>query len=144
MWIMNLSFAGCGFLGIYHVGVAVCFKKYAPHLLLGKISGASFGALSACCLLCELPIGKVLNILLVYIFLHLDFWTASDLWLWSWIFWNLFFKSKYVNHWKKNARYWLISNQLPLFAYRDTKPVTSPSKSKKNADQILDNFSKFE
>lgn len=76
---MNLSFAGCGFLGIYHVGVAVCFKKYAPHLLLGKISGASFGALSACCLLCELPIGKVLNILLVYIFLHLDFWTASDL-----------------------------------------------------------------
>ncbi|XP_028173729.1 uncharacterized protein LOC114362496 [Ostrinia furnacalis] len=56
---MNLSFAGCGFLGIYHVGVAVCFKKYAPHLLLGKISGASFGALSACCLLCDLPIGEL-------------------------------------------------------------------------------------
>ncbi|KAG6464242.1 hypothetical protein O3G_MSEX014377 [Manduca sexta] len=56
---MNLSFAGCGFLGIYHVGVAVCFKKYAPHLLLGKISGASFGALSACCLLCDLPIGEI-------------------------------------------------------------------------------------
>lgn len=58
-WIMNLSFAGCGFLGIYHVGVAVCFKKYAPHLLLGKISGASFGAISACALLCDLPIGKL-------------------------------------------------------------------------------------
>ncbi|XP_053600600.1 uncharacterized protein LOC128669658 [Plodia interpunctella] len=56
---MNLSFAGCGFLGIYHVGVAVCFKKYAPQLLLGKISGASFGALSACCLLCDLPIGEL-------------------------------------------------------------------------------------
>ncbi|CAG9792207.1 unnamed protein product [Diatraea saccharalis] len=56
---MNLSFAGCGFLGIYHVGVSVCFKKYAPHLLLGKISGASFGALSACCLLCDLPIGEL-------------------------------------------------------------------------------------
>ncbi|CAH0396988.1 unnamed protein product [Chilo suppressalis] len=56
---MNLSFAGCGFLGIYHVGVAVCFKKYAPHLLLGKLSGASFGALSACCLLCDLPIGEI-------------------------------------------------------------------------------------
>nr|AEJ33048.1 adipose triglyceride lipase [Manduca sexta] len=56
---MNLSFAGCGFLGIYYVGVAVCFKKYAPHLLLGKISGASFGALSACCLLCDLPIGEI-------------------------------------------------------------------------------------
>ncbi|XP_041973253.1 uncharacterized protein LOC121728960 [Aricia agestis] len=56
---MNLSFAGCGFLGIYHVGVAVCLKKYAPHLLIGKISGASFGALSACCLLCDLPIGEL-------------------------------------------------------------------------------------
>ncbi|KAL1110172.1 hypothetical protein AAG570_008249 [Ranatra chinensis] len=56
---MNLSFAGCGFLGIYHVGVAVCFKKYAPHLLLNKISGASAGAIAACCLLCDLPIGEV-------------------------------------------------------------------------------------
>ncbi|XP_011873846.1 PREDICTED: patatin-like phospholipase domain-containing protein 3 isoform X1 [Vollenhovia emeryi] len=56
---MNLSFAGCGFLGIYHVGVAVCFKKYAPHLLLNKISGASAGAIAACCLLCELPLGEM-------------------------------------------------------------------------------------
>ncbi|KAF4530078.1 hypothetical protein B566_EDAN001334 [Ephemera danica] len=53
---MNLSFAGCGFLGIYHVGVAVCLKKYAPHLLLNKISGASAGAIAACCLLCDLPL----------------------------------------------------------------------------------------
>ncbi|XP_076767152.1 brummer isoform X2 [Xylocopa sonorina] len=56
---MNLSFAGCGFLGIYHVGVAVCFKKYAPHLLLDKISGASIGAIAACCLLCDLPLGEI-------------------------------------------------------------------------------------
>ncbi|XP_011051315.1 PREDICTED: patatin-like phospholipase domain-containing protein 3 isoform X1 [Acromyrmex echinatior] len=56
---MNLSFAGCGFLGIYHVGVAVCFKKYAPHLLLDKISGASAGAMAACCLLCDLPLGEM-------------------------------------------------------------------------------------
>lgn len=56
---MNLSFAGCGFLGIYHVGVAVCFKKYAPHLLLEKIGGASAGALAACCLLCDLPLGEM-------------------------------------------------------------------------------------
>ena len=55
---MNLSFAGCGFLGIYHVGVAGCFKKYAPHLLLDKISGASAGAIAACSLLCDLPLGK--------------------------------------------------------------------------------------
>ncbi|XP_034936262.1 1-acylglycerol-3-phosphate O-acyltransferase Pnpla3 isoform X2 [Chelonus insularis] len=58
---MNLSFAGCGFLGIYHVGVAVCFKKYAPHLLLDKISGASAGAIAACCLLCDLPLGTMVG-----------------------------------------------------------------------------------
>ncbi|XP_077297192.1 1-acylglycerol-3-phosphate O-acyltransferase Pnpla3-like [Arctopsyche grandis] len=58
---MNLSFAGCGFLGIYHVGVAVCFRKYAPHLLLRRISGASAGALSACCMLCELPLGDIIS-----------------------------------------------------------------------------------
>lgn len=56
---MNLSFAGCGFLGIYHVGVAVCFKKYAPHLLLNRISGASAGAIAACFLLCDLPISAI-------------------------------------------------------------------------------------
>lgn len=58
---MNLSFAGCGFLGIYHVGVAACFKKYAPHLLLDKISGASAGAIAACSLLCDLPLGDMLS-----------------------------------------------------------------------------------
>jgi len=58
---MNLSFAGCGFLGIYHVGVAGCFKKYAPHLLLNKISGASAGAIAACSLLCDLPLGEMLT-----------------------------------------------------------------------------------
>ncbi|XP_034484042.1 1-acylglycerol-3-phosphate O-acyltransferase Pnpla3 [Drosophila innubila] len=56
---MNLSFAGCGFLGIYHVGVAVSFKKYAPHLLLEKIGGASAGSLAACCLLCDLPLDNM-------------------------------------------------------------------------------------
>ncbi|XP_014229453.1 patatin-like phospholipase domain-containing protein 2 [Trichogramma pretiosum] len=61
---MNLSFAGCGFLGIYHVGVAVCFKRYAPHLLLDKISGASAGAIAACCLLCDLPIADMTSQLL--------------------------------------------------------------------------------
>jgi Patatin-like phospholipase len=58
---MNLSFAGCGFLGIYHVGVAACLKKYAPHLLVNKISGASAGAIAGCCLLCDVPLGKPLN-----------------------------------------------------------------------------------
>ncbi|XP_076066510.1 brummer isoform X3 [Oratosquilla oratoria] len=56
---MNFSFAGCGFLGIYHVGVAACLKKYAPNLLVNKISGASAGALAAVCLLCDCPLGTI-------------------------------------------------------------------------------------
>ncbi|CAB3372131.1 Hypothetical predicted protein [Cloeon dipterum] len=58
---INLSFAGCGFLGIYHVGVAACLKKYAPQLLLNKISGASAGAIAGCCLLCNVPLCEITN-----------------------------------------------------------------------------------
>ncbi len=63
----NLSFAGCGFLGIYHVGVAACLKKYAPHLVVHKASGASAGAIAACCLLCDAPLGKILLFFLIFI-----------------------------------------------------------------------------
>ncbi|EDW51070.1 GM12054 [Drosophila sechellia] len=52
----SLSFSGCGFLGIYHVGVAVCLRQHAPQLLLERIAGASAGALAACCLICDLPL----------------------------------------------------------------------------------------
>ncbi|XP_013787780.1 patatin-like phospholipase domain-containing protein 2, partial [Limulus polyphemus] len=55
---MNLSFAGCGFLGLYHVGVASCFREYAPQVLVEKIAGASAGALAACCLICNVPLGE--------------------------------------------------------------------------------------
>ena len=55
---MNLSFAGCGFLGIYHVGVATCIREYAPHLADNLISGASAGSLVAAGLLCNLSLGK--------------------------------------------------------------------------------------
>ena len=55
---MNLSFAGCGFLGIYHVGVATCIREYAPHLAADKISGASAGSLVSAALICDLGLGK--------------------------------------------------------------------------------------
>lgn len=54
---MNLSFAGCGFLGIYHVGVLSCFREYAPQILEYKVAGASAGALTATCALLGLPLG---------------------------------------------------------------------------------------
>ncbi|XP_017554380.1 patatin-like phospholipase domain containing 3 isoform X1 [Pygocentrus nattereri] len=45
----NISFAGCGFLGIYHIGVASCLLEQAPYLIHGasRIYGASAGALTA-------------------------------------------------------------------------------------------------
>lgn len=52
----NISFAGCGFIGIYHVGVSACLKTYAPHLLENKILGSSAGAMAAVALICELPL----------------------------------------------------------------------------------------
>lgn len=55
---MNFSFAGCGFLGIYHVGVASCLKQHAPHLVKNcQFAGASAGALVACCLICDCCLG---------------------------------------------------------------------------------------
>ena len=48
---ISLSFAGCGFLGSYHVGVACCMKKYAPQLLEKRLAGTSSGALVACAMI---------------------------------------------------------------------------------------------
>ena len=49
---INLSFCGCGFLGIYHVGVASCFHEYAPQISMHKIAGSSAGALVAVAHIC--------------------------------------------------------------------------------------------
>ncbi|CAG5927176.1 patatin-like phospholipase domain containing 3 [Menidia menidia] len=56
----NLSFAGCGFLGIYHIGVASCLLEKAPYLVKGatKLYGASAGALTASVLASQACIAK--------------------------------------------------------------------------------------
>ena len=51
-----ISFAGCGFVGIYHVGVSTCLQLFAPHLLRHKVGGSSAGAMCALALLCDLPL----------------------------------------------------------------------------------------
>ena len=56
---LNLSFAGCGFLGIYHVGVASCLRENASHLIADKISGASAGGLVACSMITGCCLGKI-------------------------------------------------------------------------------------
>ena len=46
---LNLSFCGCGFLGMYHLGVASCLVKHGPGFLasVDRVAGASAGALIA-------------------------------------------------------------------------------------------------
>ena len=46
---LNLSFCGCGFLGMYHLGVASCLVKHGPGFLasVDRVAGASAGALVA-------------------------------------------------------------------------------------------------
>ncbi|XP_033646204.1 1-acylglycerol-3-phosphate O-acyltransferase Pnpla3-like [Asterias rubens] len=55
---MDLSFSGCGFLGIYHIGVASCFKEHAPNVIR-NVSGASAGVLVGCCLVAGVDFGKI-------------------------------------------------------------------------------------
>ena len=47
---MNVSFSGCGFIGVYHIGAASCLQTYAPFLLTNKLAGASAGAMAAAAL----------------------------------------------------------------------------------------------
>ena len=64
---INLSFAGCGFNGIYHVGVASCFLEYCPKVSLNKVSGVSAGSLVATALACQMPLGEFYANLLTFI-----------------------------------------------------------------------------
>lgn len=55
----SLSFAGCGFLGFYHVGATLCLSERAPHILreARTFFGCSAGALHAVTFVCSLPLG---------------------------------------------------------------------------------------
>lgn len=56
----NLSFSGCGFNGIYHIGVCAAILEYAPHLYEDNvISGTSAGSIAAVCLACNVSISKL-------------------------------------------------------------------------------------
>ncbi|XP_048404317.1 patatin-like phospholipase domain containing 3 isoform X1 [Stegostoma tigrinum] len=54
----NISFAGCGFLGVYHIGVASTIQEHAPYLTrdANRIYGASAGALTAAAVVCGVPL----------------------------------------------------------------------------------------
>ena len=46
---LQISFGGCGFLGVYHIGVGKCVVDHAPHLFsdFDTFYGASAGAITA-------------------------------------------------------------------------------------------------
>uniref|UniRef100_A0A286XBX1 Patatin-like phospholipase domain-containing protein 2 n=1 Tax=Cavia porcellus TaxID=10141 RepID=A0A286XBX1_CAVPO len=56
----NISFAGCGFLGVYHIGVASCLREHTPFLVANAthIYGASAGALTATALVTGACLGE--------------------------------------------------------------------------------------
>ncbi|KAK2508999.1 hypothetical protein MC885_002377 [Smutsia gigantea] len=55
----SLSFSGCGFLSIYHVGVTSCLSERAPHLLRDARTffGSSSGAVHGVFFLAGIPVG---------------------------------------------------------------------------------------
>ena len=53
---LQISFGGCGFLGVYHIGVGKCVVDHAPHLFseFDTFYGASSGAITAVWAACKL------------------------------------------------------------------------------------------
>lgn len=53
---LKMSFGGCGFLGVYHIGVGKCVIDHAPHLFdeFQQFYGASAGAITAVWAACKL------------------------------------------------------------------------------------------
>ncbi|KAG9342651.1 hypothetical protein JZ751_016088 [Albula glossodonta] len=59
----SISLAGCGFLGVYYIGLASCFLELAPFLVkkATRIYGASSGALTAMVLALGMPLAVTLS-----------------------------------------------------------------------------------
>ncbi|KAI1696898.1 patatin-like phospholipase domain-containing protein [Ditylenchus destructor] len=60
----SLSFAGCGFLCIYHAGVCAALKEYAPEMTRNRIYGASAGSIAAAGLICNVCISEATSAIL--------------------------------------------------------------------------------
>lgn len=60
---MKISFAGCGFLGVYHLAVTRCLRENAPWLLedVEGLYGCSIGSVVAAALACEVNFMKEIN-----------------------------------------------------------------------------------
>lgn len=57
--VTAVTFCGCGFLGVYLVGVATYMQHHTPKILRGRLGGSSVGSLIATCLACDVPLEVV-------------------------------------------------------------------------------------
>ena len=73
----SLSFAGCGFLGLYHLGVASCLREYVPISRNTRICGSSAGALAAMALACDIPLGKF-HFLYLFVYKFFNYFKTSN------------------------------------------------------------------
>ena len=57
----SISFSGCGFLGVYHIGVASCLKTHASGLLdsIERVYGCSAGSMIGAMLFMDVSFGEV-------------------------------------------------------------------------------------
>ena len=60
----SVSFAGCGFIGVYQVGAVTALWKFAPHLLESNILGSSSGAMLAIALAADLSTEDIVRSIL--------------------------------------------------------------------------------
>ena len=60
---MNLSFAGCGFHGMYHFGVIACLQRHGKNVMkdVHRYGGASAGSLVAALLATSTPLELGIN-----------------------------------------------------------------------------------
>ena len=56
----SVSFSGCGFLGMYHIGVASCLKMHAPNWVknIDRVYGCSAGSIVGAMLLSDVCFGE--------------------------------------------------------------------------------------
>ena len=52
--VLDLSFAGCGFLTMYHIGSLAAFRSASDSVIINRCLGASGGALVACAAVADL------------------------------------------------------------------------------------------
>ena len=55
---LHLSFGGCGFLGMYHLGVINAITHFVPNCNITKVCGTSAGAIAAAALVGEVSFRK--------------------------------------------------------------------------------------